>query len=50
MARSRFLAVCLLITLMFVTILICLDSTEAAMGYDLLCVPSMSMQCTHSEA
>jgi len=36
MARSRSLAVCLLITCMFMLLLICLDSTKAAMGYDLL--------------
>ena len=36
MARSRSLALCLLITRMFMLLLICLDSTKAAMGYDLL--------------
>ncbi len=36
MARSRSLAGFLLITRMFVLLLICLDSTKAAMGYDLL--------------
>jgi len=36
MARSRSLAVCLLITCIFIQQLICLDSTKAAMGYDLL--------------
>ena len=39
MARSRSLAVCLLITRMFMFLLICLDSTKAAMGYDLLLTP-----------
>ena len=36
MARSRSLAVCLLITRMFMFLLICLGSTKAAMGYYLL--------------
>ncbi len=36
MARSRSIAGCLLITRMFMLLLICLDSTKAAMGYDLL--------------
>ena len=36
MARSRFLAGCLLITCMFVSLLICLESTKADMCYDLL--------------
>jgi len=36
MARSPSLAVCFLITRMFMFLLICLDSTKAAMGYDLL--------------
>jgi hypothetical protein len=36
MACSRSLAFCLLITRMFILLLICLDSTNAAMGYDLL--------------
>jgi hypothetical protein len=36
MARSRSLALCFLITRMFMLLLICLDSTKAAMGYDLL--------------
>ena len=48
MARSRSLAACFLITRMFMFLLICLDNTNAAMGYDLLCVPCMSMHCTHS--
>jgi len=39
MARSRSLAVCFLITRMFMFLLICLDSTKAAMGYDLLLEP-----------
>jgi len=39
MARSRSLAGCLLITRMFMLLLICLDSTIAAMGYDLLLAP-----------
>lgn len=38
MARSRSLAVCLLITCIFFLLLICLDNTNAAMGYDLLLV------------
>ena len=33
MARSRLLALCLLITRIFMFLLISLDSTEAAMGY-----------------
>jgi hypothetical protein len=36
MARSRSLAFCFLITSMFIFLLICLYSTNAAMGYDLL--------------
>ncbi len=36
MARSRSLGFCLLITLMFIFLLICLKSTKGAMGYDLL--------------
>ena len=36
MARSRSLAICFLITRMFMFLLICLNSTKAAMGYDLL--------------
>jgi|GEM_PF-3644397 len=36
MACSRSLAICFLITLMFKLLLICLNSTKAAMGYDLL--------------
>jgi hypothetical protein len=36
MARGRSLAICLLITRMFMLLIICLDSTKAAMGYDLL--------------
>jgi hypothetical protein len=36
MARSRSLAVCFLVTCMFMFLLICLNSTKAAMGYDLL--------------
>ncbi len=36
MARSRSFAVCFLITRMFMFLLICLDSTKAAMGYYLL--------------
>jgi len=36
MARSRSLAFRLLITRMFTLLLICLNSTKAAMGYDLL--------------
>ncbi len=36
MARSRSLAICLLITRIFMLLLICLNSTKAAMGYDLL--------------
>jgi hypothetical protein len=36
MARSRFLAGYLFITRMFILLLICLDSTKAAMGYYLL--------------
>jgi hypothetical protein len=46
MARSRSLAVCFLIICIFFLLLICLDNTNAAMGYDLLCVPCMSMQRT----
>jgi hypothetical protein len=36
MARSRSLALCFLITRIFMFLLIYLDSTKAAMGYDLL--------------
>ena len=36
MARSRSIALCLLITRMFVLLLICLDERKAAMGYYLL--------------
>jgi len=36
MPRGRLLAGCLLITHMFVSLLICLDGTKAAMGYYLL--------------
>ncbi len=36
MARSRSLAICFLISFMFSFLLICLDSSNAAMGYYLL--------------
>jgi len=36
MARSRSLAVCFLITRMFMCLLICLDKPNSAMGYYLL--------------
>ena len=36
MARSRSLAVYILITRMFMLLIICLNSTNAAMGYYLL--------------
>jgi len=39
MARSRSLAGFLLITCMFILLLIFLDSTKAAMCYDLLLAP-----------
>ena len=39
MARSRSLAVCFLITRMFIFLLICLYGTNAAMGYHLLLCP-----------
>ncbi len=33
MARSRYFALCFLITRMFMFLLICLDSTKPAVGY-----------------
>ena len=36
MVRSRSLALCFLITRMFMLLLICINSTKAAMGYYLL--------------
>jgi len=45
MARSRSLALCFLIPRMFMLLLICLNTTKAAMGYDLLLATGLLLFC-----